>query len=125
MNPRAAFIVLLVLMASGADAAAFRDVRLVLPRAAPARVDVALRVHAGRLPPGSEIDVYGEGGALLGTISPFGARRGHEAGTYTIPVRASLVQGRRLTVRLVLTQPGKPPRAPTRGEVREVTTVAR
>jgi len=110
---------LFALLAQQADAAAGRVVTLTLPRQAAANEDVVIRVRAGVLRRGMEIDVY-SGDALLGTVSPFGVRGTHDAGTYTIPLR-SAPHGSRIQVRLVLTDAGKPDRAPTDRELRGVT----
>jgi hypothetical protein len=116
----AALFALLALTAPGAEAAAFRDVRIVLPNPV-APGDLMLRVRAGVLPRGAEVDVYDGHGTLLGTVSPFGVHG--EAGTYTIPLHGGTTPARSITVRLVLTEAGRPPRAPTLREVRGVTLV--
>lgn len=96
-----------------------RIITLTLPRQAAANEDAVLRVRAGVLRRGMEIDVYGDG-VLLGTVSPFGVRGTHDAGTYTIPLRRA-PHGRRIQLRLVLTDAGKTDRAPTNRELRGVT----
>ncbi|MEI9993654.1 MAG: hypothetical protein WDM91_03580 [Rhizomicrobium sp.] len=121
MRRLAAALALLALLAPGADAAG-RIVTLTLPRAAAADEEIVLRVRAGVLRRGMEVDLYDGRGSLLGTVSPFAIRGGHEAGTYSIPLGTHPTPGRRLTIRLVLTEFGKPPRAPTRLEVRGVTS---
>lgn len=99
-------------------AATFAIWTLVAPRAATPTEEMVVRVQTGVLAHGAEIDVRDARGALLGTISPFGLRGGQSAGTYTIPLGAI---ARRAVVRLVLTEAGRPPRAPTSREVRGVT----
>ena len=110
---------LFVLLAQQVDAAAGRIITLALPRPAAANEDVVLHVRAGVLRRGMEIDVY-SGDMLLGTVSPFGVRGTHDAGIYTIPLKAT-PRGRRIQVRLVLTDAGRPDRAPTDKELRGVT----
>lgn len=121
MRLAAALFALLALTLPAANAAApGRVVTLTLPRAATANEEVVVRVRAGYLRRGMEIDVYDARGTLLGSVSPFAIRGHREAGTYSIPLHA--VQARRIRLRLVLTDAGEPPRAPTTAEVRGVTT---
>ncbi len=118
-----AALALFALAAPPAGAAAARIVMLIVPRTVPASANLVLRVRAGVLPRSAEIDVYGDG-TLLGTVSPFALRGGHAAGTYTIPLPNRLAHRGRVAIRLVLTQAGAPPRAPTSRELRGVTLVA-
>ncbi|MEJ0025555.1 MAG: hypothetical protein WDN01_05955 [Rhizomicrobium sp.] len=123
MRIAAAALALFALLGQPASAAAARVVTIAVPRTVPASENLVLRVRAGVLPRGAEIDVYGEG-ALLGTVSPFAVRGGQGAGTYTIPLPDRLARRGRVTIRLVLTEAGAPPRAPTRRELRGVALVA-
>jgi hypothetical protein len=66
------------------------------------------------------INVTTPSGQPLGTISPFGVRRGQDAGTYTLPVPPDAIRDARVSARLTISQPGAPPRAPTAQEVRGV-----
>ena len=112
-----AAVALCLLMAQGAAAAG----RLItLTPHARRGTEQVLRVETGVLRRGIQIDVYANG-ALIGSVSPFAIRGGHAAGTYSIPLRAADVAARRLRIRLVLTEPGKPDRAPTAREVRSVS----
>lgn len=116
----AAVAVVLALLALDANASApGRAVTLALPHAPAAHQDVVLRVQAGFLKRGMEIDVYDAGGKLLGTVSPFAIRGHREAGAYSIPLGHA--PPRRLRLRLVLTEFGEKPRAPTAQELRGVT----
>ncbi|HEX4302253.1 MAG TPA: hypothetical protein VHZ78_05640 [Rhizomicrobium sp.] len=121
LRKAAALLACLALTASGAEAAAFRAVRIAVPAAA--SDNSVLRVRAGILPRGAEVDVYDNAGVLLGTVSPFGVHG--EAGIYTIPLHSGMTRMHSLTVRLVLTEAGKPSRAPTLREVRGVALVTR
>jgi hypothetical protein len=53
-------------------------------------------------------------------VSPFGVRTGQDAGTYPVPVPKAAIRDGRLSIRLTISQPGGPPRAPTGEEVRGV-----
>ncbi len=119
LGKAAVLLAWLALTATVAEAAAFRAVRVAVP--AVASDSTVLRVRAGVLPRGAEVDVYDDHGALLGTVSPFGVHGA--AGTYAIPLHPGMTGARSLTVHLVLTEAGKPPRAPTLREVRGVTLV--
>lgn len=120
MRGLAAAFAVLALLAPGTDAAApGRAVTLALPHAPAANQDVVLRVRAGFLKRGMAIDVYDAGGKLLGTVSPFAIRGHREAGTYSIPLGHA--PPHRLRLRLVLTEFGEEPRAPTAQELRGVT----
>jgi hypothetical protein len=117
---------LLVLLALGSlearAAAAAGQYTLVVPRAPHADEALAVQVRVGVLQHGSEIDVT-SGGVLLGTVSPFAIRGGHEAGTYTVPLAGVNRRGARVAIRLTLTHFGNRPRAPTAQEVRSVRLV--
>jgi hypothetical protein len=118
----AALLALLALSSLGAWAAAAGQYTLVVPRAPHANETLGVQVRVGVLQHGSEIDVT-SGGVLLGTVSPFAIRGGHEAGTYTVPLTGVDGRGARVAIRLTLTHFGNRPRAPTAQEVRSVRIV--
>jgi hypothetical protein len=93
-----------------------------VPRVADGQ-SLVLRVRAGVLRRGAEIDVYGNG-VLLGTVSPFATPGGSEAGGYTLPLPASLQHARRIALKFVLTEAGRKPRAPTARELRDARLTA-
>ena len=120
MTRLAAALAVLVLFAQDARAAAGRFFVLTQSHAATADEAVILRVHAGFLRKGDQIDIYDGDGTLLGSVSPF-AVHGSEAGTYTITLPPALGARRRIAVRLVLSAFGHPPRAPTQRELHGVS----
>jgi hypothetical protein len=120
MRPAAAALALVALLAQIANAASVSDVTLVLPRQLRAGETAWIEVQVGPISRGREIDVTTDSGRDLGVISPFGVRVGQDAGTYALPVPADAIRDGRLSVRLTITQPGGPPRAPTDQEVRNV-----
>jgi hypothetical protein len=123
MRLAAAALVLLSLAAAGAAAqntSAAQDLTLALPHPLGTGETVLLEVQLGTIAKGRVVEVTTAAGAPLGTISPFGARPGQNAGTYALPVPADAIRERRVAIRLTITQPGGPPRAPTPQEVRGV-----
>lgn len=117
-RPTAAFA-LLALLAHSANAASALEAALVLPHPLGAGETAFVEVQVGPVG-GREIDITTASGQELGTISPFGVRLGQDAGTYTLPVPADAIRDGIVAVRLTITQPGGPPRAPTAEEVRSV-----
>jgi hypothetical protein len=103
-----------------AAAAVAQELTLALPHPLGAGETAFIAVELGTISKGQTIDVTTAAGQPLGTISPFGARPGQHAGTYTLPVPADAIHDGRLAIRLTITQPGGPPRAPTAQEVRGV-----
>lgn len=71
----------------------------------------------------NQIQLTTQSGKDLGNISPFGIRSGQAAGTYTIPVPAEALSGRRLVLRLSVPQAGGLHRATTTEEVTSVRLV--
>jgi hypothetical protein len=125
MRPAAAALALLVLLAQDGSAqdgnvAAARDITLALPHPLRAGETASIEVQLGPVSRGRVINVTTAAGRPLGTISPFGVRRGQDAGTYTLPVPPDAISDGRVSARLTISQPGAPPRAPTAQEVRDV-----
>ena len=116
---RTAAIALLALLARGTMAAEARDMNLVLPHPLQAGETAWLDIAVGAIGH-QQIEVTTAAGEALGTISTFGLRFGQDAGDYTLPVPADAIHGKRVTIRLTITQPGAPQRAPTDQEVRSV-----
>lgn len=96
-----------------------RKMTLVLPHAPRADESAWLVVSLGPLPRGAEIEITTPSGQLLGVISPYGIRTGSESGTYTVPLPANVIQGRRVSLLVSLDFNGKQ-RAPTTKEVKKV-----
>ena len=101
-------------------AAPGRVVNLVLPRNLAAEEGAAVELKLGVLERGDEIAVETMSGKQLGVISPYGIRSGREAGTYTVPVPAELIENKRLSLRIILDQHSRGKRAPTNQELRGV-----
>jgi hypothetical protein len=130
MRPAAAALALFALVAqnglaqTGAaqdtNVAPAQDITLPLPRPLRAGETAAIEVQVGPISRGRQITVTTASGQPLGTISPFGTRVGQDAGTFTLPVPADAIRDGRVAIRLTITQPGGPPRAPTAQEVRSV-----
>lgn len=93
---------------------------LVLPHALRPDEIAFVEVTVGAIGPGRQVVVTTAGGRLVGAVSPFGIRPGAEAGTYALPVPAEAFAGRSLPLRLRVTRPDGPPRAPTADEVKGV-----
>lgn len=102
-----------------AQAAAGRVETLSLPHALRAGESASLEIQVGAVSHGTEIEVTTTAGQLLGVISPFGVRRGNEAGTYTVPVPPDAISNNHVSVRLLLKY-YQAQRAPTRKEVKSV-----
>jgi hypothetical protein len=121
MRSASAAFALLTLLAWTGNAAPADDVTtLVLPHPLRAGETAWIEVQVGPISRGQEIDVATTSGQELGVISPFGVRAGQDAGTYTLPVPGDAIHDGRVSVRLTITQFGRPPRAPTAQEVRSV-----
>lgn len=107
----------LLVQTSGAPG---RVVELVLPRSLNDGEGVSAELTLGVLERGAEVRVETTGGRLLGTISPYGIRSGHEAGTYTVPVPAEEVSNDRVSLRIILDRHRRGKRAPTAQELKSV-----
>lgn len=101
------------------QAAAGRVETLALPHSLRAGERAWLEIQLGPLSRGARIEVQTKSGRLLGVISPYGIRRGNEAGTYTVPVPADAISDDHISVRLVLSY-YESQRAPTLQEVKSV-----
>lgn len=73
----------------------------------------------------AEIQLMTQDGHPLGTISPYGARTGQAAGTYTVPVPADALADGRLALRMAVMESGQAQRAPTTDEVRSLRLLIR
>ncbi len=120
MRLRLGVLALLALLALDANAGREREVTLILPRALRAGETASLEVEVGAIERGEEINVTTTSGRLLGVISPFGIRSGHEAGTYSVPLPAGAIAGARVSLRLSVDEYGHAVRAPTAEEVKSV-----
>jgi hypothetical protein len=120
MRPAAAAFALFALLARSANPASADAMTLVLPHPLRAGESAWIEVQVGPIGRGQEIDVTTAAGRELGVISPFGLRRGQDAGTYALPVPGDAIHDGRVSVRLMITGFGAPPRAPTAEEVRSV-----
>lgn len=112
-------LVALVLLSTLAQPPTARSVTLTLPHALREGETAFLSVTVGVIQRGAEIEITAVTGRPLGTISPYGIRPGNEAGTYTVPLPADAISGRRVTVLLSLRANGKH-RPPTKKEVKRV-----
>lgn len=95
---------------------------LVLPRSLSENEGVAVELKLGVLARGAEIQVETTSGKMLGVISPYGIRSGHEAGTYTVPVPRDAISNQRVSLRITLIN-NRSKRAPTTKEVRTVRLI--
>lgn len=96
------------------------DLTLVLPHTLRSGETPWLQVKVGPIPRGEEIEIATTAGRFLGVISPFGIRKGRDAGTYTIPLPVDAISGDRVSLRLSINTPGQAQRAPTKDEVKGV-----
>lgn len=119
-----------LLAAAGIAAAAAAEltpsgsVVLPVPHAAGENEAIWLELEIGALPKGEEIEVLSSTGALLGTISPFGAlRAGAAPARYTIPLPKSALTAGSVDLRLEVEAPGAAPRPPRPGEVRSIKLI--
>ncbi|MGO9238779.1 MAG: hypothetical protein ACLP4V_33510 [Methylocella sp.] len=100
-----------------------RIVDVVLPRPAASNETIGLAVRVGFLPRGTEVEVTTPAGELIGTVSPFGIRDHQPAGTYTFPIRQSMIHDGHVAVSLSVKRAGTQTRAPTPDEVTDVSVV--
>ena len=121
MRLAAAALALLALVAPQRAAQAQRadgEIVLNLPRPIGAGETAFLEIQVGAIGR-AQIEVTADTGQQLGTVSPFGARTGQDAGTFTLPIPASAIRDGRIAVRLAVRQ-GDARRPPTAQEVRGV-----
>jgi hypothetical protein len=119
MRLAAAAFALFAVVAQGETTVVAGDLTLTLPRSLRAGEAASIEVEVGAIGR-NQIEVKTASGEALGTISPYGIRFGEAAGTYTLPLPQAAVRDGRVSVRLTISQPGAPPRAPTAEEVRSV-----
>jgi hypothetical protein len=123
MRVAAALLVLLALAATDTaaqDANVAQELTLALPHPLGAGETAFIEVQLGTVGKGHVINVTTAAGQRLGTISPFGARPGQSAGTYTLLVPSDAIRDGRIVIRLTVSRPGGASRAPTAQEVRGV-----
>jgi hypothetical protein len=124
MRPAVVALALCAQLALNGNAAmaqdAARSMTLELPRALAASETVFIEVQVGPIGRGRTIEVTTASGQPLGVISPFGVRAGQDAGTYPLPVPQDAIRDGRLSIRLTISRPDGPPRAPSADEVRSV-----
>jgi hypothetical protein len=121
MRLAAAAVALLALVAPQNAAQGQRadsEIVLNLPRPIGAGETAFIEVQVGPIGR-AQIEVTTDTGRPLGTLSPFGARAGQDAGTFTLPVPPSALRDGRIAVRLTVRQ-GDSRRPPTVQEVRGV-----
>jgi hypothetical protein len=119
MRRAAAALALLALVAPQSAAQAQRaegEIVLNLPRSVGAGETAFLEIEVGAIGR-AQIEVTTDTGQPLGTVSPFGARAGQNAGSFTLPVPASAIRDGRVALRLMVRQGGTL-RPPTAQEVR-------
>jgi hypothetical protein len=124
MRPAVVALALSALFALNGNAAMAQDaaqsMTLQLPRPLAANETAFIEVQVGPIGRGRTIEVTTAAGQPLGVVSPFGVRAGQDAGTYPLPVPKEAIRDGRVSIRLTISQPGGPPRAPTADEVRAV-----
>ncbi|PWC39907.1 hypothetical protein TSO352_02955 [Azospirillum sp. TSO35-2] len=96
-------------------------VTLALPHALRPGETAFVAVTVGPITRGQEVEVTTADGLAIGTITPFGPRRGQGAGTHTLPVPAEAFHDGTLALRLRINRFDGPPRPPTAAEVSAVT----
>lgn len=97
------------------------DIVLKLGHPLRAGETVFLDVQVGPIARGRTIEITTASGTEIGTISPYGTRLGQDAGSFAIPVPPESIHDGQLTVRMMLSQPGGPPRPVLAGEVKRIT----
>jgi hypothetical protein len=114
-----ALIVLAAASAAGQNAKIAQELTLALPHPLGTGQTAFITVQLGALAKGHVVNIATADGQPLGTISPFGARPGQDAGTYALPIPAAAIRDGRVMIRLTISDAGGP-RAPTAQEVRAV-----
>jgi hypothetical protein len=80
------------------------------------RTNEALQLEiTTRLPPRARLIVFDDKGEVLGAVTPFELRPGST--TATIPLPAAAFSGARIRLRLQISEPHQPPRAPRDSEI--------
>jgi len=114
-----ALVLLAIVAPQGSAAQEQREdgaIVLNLPRPIGAGETAFLEIAVGAIGR-AQIEVTTDTGQPLGTVSPFGARVGQDAGAFTLPIPASAIRDGRVAVRLMVRQGGTL-RPPTAEEVR-------
>ena len=101
---------------------AAQNLTLALPHPLGTGETAFIEVQLGAISRGRVVTITTADGQPLGTVAPFGARPAQTGETYnyTLPVPAAAIRDGHLAIRLTISEPGGPPRAPTAQEVRAV-----
>jgi hypothetical protein len=101
---------------------AAQNLTLALPHPLGAGETAFIEIALGAISKGRVVTITTADGQPLGTVAPFGARPAQTGETYnyTLPVPAAAIHNGRVAIRVTISQPGGPPRAPTAQEVRAV-----
>jgi len=95
-------------------AAEFSVVDLTAPRQP--RTDEAVQLEiTTRLPTRARLIILDDKGDVLGAVTPFELRPGST--TATVPIPAAAFSGARIRLRLQISEPHQPPRAPRDSEI--------
>lgn len=127
----AALLLHAVCIDAGQDTEPAEDIRshgfveLAPARPATPRETTWLQLRVGNLPRTAEIRVSTPEGALLGTVSPYGAspRAQQQAVTHLLPLPEGTLADGRVRLRLTVDTPGMPARAPRPGEVEAIELI--
>lgn len=84
----------------------------------------ALMIQVGELPMKASLEVYDEKGALLGSVSPFGAEERRSGGRYTLPLPGNLHSGMKMVVLCTLRLDADHWRRPSDTELQHAEIVA-
>ncbi|MBR0795778.1 hypothetical protein JQ615_10290 [Bradyrhizobium jicamae] len=84
---------------------------------------IELQIVTGPLPPGAKVVAMTAQGQALGAIVPYALPGRDKGSTVTIAVPPTALVDQHLHLQLQLVEPGKPPRAPDKDEVRGVNLV--
>ena len=117
MRGLAVLLAFTVLPGPPAHAAGGRLVQLTLPHQLREGEAAILVVTLGPRATRDPIEVRTASGRLLGAVSTLAVPRGHDAGTYLVPIPNDAFRNGRISLRLSL---GPDRRAPTREEVKDV-----
>lgn len=122
MRPVTAAVALLAFLSQSRTVALADDLTLILPHPLQDGDMAWIEVKVGTIGRSQEISVTTASGRQLGVLSSFGARAGRdtESGTFTLPVPPDAMHEGRISIRLMISQSGAPPRMVTPEEVRSV-----
>lgn len=103
------------------------DDGVTLPRLPATDERLLIEVDVGVLGAGDELVLRTLDGELVGTVSPHGIRAGHAAGTYVVPVPATIaathIVNRRLPIEILIERAGASVRPARRDEVRGLRAI--